>query len=67
MNRRALNDTLEASRRFRVFLVVDDEVRQVFVKIALEVVGQFVDIDATLSDRDRDAPLLADIAVTDLF
>ena len=54
MNRGALNDTLEARRRFRVFLVVDDEVRQVVVEIALEVVGQFVDIDATrFENRDR--------------
>ena len=54
VNGGALDDTLEARCRFRVFLVIDDKVRQVVVEIAFQVFGQLVDIDAAgLQDRDR--------------
>ena len=54
MNGRALDNALEARRRFGIVMVLDHQVRQLVVEIGLEVVDQLVDIYAAgFENSDR--------------
>lgn len=46
MDHGALDDALEARRRLRFLDIVDDEIGELVVDIALEIAAQDVDVDA---------------------